>query len=89
MIQAELNRRVAQQFSESVSEIARRGFSFVEVSDAPATPQVHEDEAVATVVGKGDGKGDGKGGWKIGCHAHVWHRQASINAHRQTTRTQH
>lgn len=51
MTQAELNRQVAQQLGESICEIARRGFSLVKnVPDAPATPQVHEDEAAATVV---------------------------------------
>ncbi len=50
MKQSELNRKVARQLGESISEIARRGFSFVEVPDAPATPQVHEDEAAATVA---------------------------------------
>ena len=51
MKQAELNRKVAQQLGESISEIACRGFSIVEdVPDEPASPQVHEDEAVATVA---------------------------------------
>ena len=51
MKQAELNRQVAQQLGESTCEIACRGFSLVEeVPDEPAKPQVHEDEAVATVA---------------------------------------
>ncbi len=51
MKQAELNRQVAQQLGESICEIARRGFSLIEeVPDAPASPRVHEDEAVTTVV---------------------------------------
>ncbi len=51
MNQTELNRQVAQQLGESICEIARRGFSLIEeVSDEPASPRVHEDEAVTTVV---------------------------------------
>ena len=47
MKQAELNRQVAQQLGESIYEIARRGFSLVEeIPDEPATPQVHQDDAV-------------------------------------------
>ena len=51
MNQTELNRQVAEQLGESISEIARRGFSLVEeVPDDTASPQVHQDEAVATVA---------------------------------------
>ena len=51
MKQAELNRQVAKQLGESLSEIARRGFSLVEeVPDDAASPQVHQDKAVTTVV---------------------------------------
>ena len=51
MKQAELNRQVAKQLGESICEIARRGFSFVEeVPDDAAKPQVHQDKAVTMVV---------------------------------------
>ena len=51
MNQTELNRQVAKQLGESICEIARRGFSLVEeVRDDAASPQVHQDEAVATVA---------------------------------------
>ena len=51
MNQTELNRQVAQQLGESISEIARRGFSLVEeVPDDAAKPQVHQDKSVTTVV---------------------------------------
>ena len=47
MNQTELNCQVAEQLGESISEIARRGFSLVEeVPDEPATPQVHQDGVV-------------------------------------------
>ena len=50
MNQTELNRQVAQQLGESIREIARRGFSRVEIPVGPSAPQDQKDKSVTTVV---------------------------------------
>ena len=51
MNQTELNRQVAQQLGESISEIARRGFSLVEdTPQPPATVQSQKNHSTITTA---------------------------------------
>ena len=51
MSQTELNRQVAQQLGESISEIARRGFSLVEpISNESGMTQFNPDAVLASAA---------------------------------------
>jgi hypothetical protein len=51
MKQAELNRQVAEQLGESISEIARRGFSLVEpISSESGTTQFNPEAVLASAA---------------------------------------
>ncbi len=51
MNQTELNRQVAQQLGESISEIARRGFSLVEpISSESGMTQFNPDVVLASAA---------------------------------------
>ena len=51
MNQSELNRKVAEQLGESITEIARRGFSLVEdTPQPPATVQSQKNNSTITTA---------------------------------------